>query len=602
MPRASAAHRSLFPAVVVALLATACTSTSSPETAAPTAATTVTTTSSTTTTLAAPTTTVVTTTTADPLKPSGGVVAFGIEQEPETLNPLIPGGARRGLVLELIGQLWWAGVSKVDAMTNELVPDVVETLPTMENDGATLGADGTLTVRYVIREEAVWSDGTPITGSDLEFTLETILDPSNNVDTSVYEDIISYSADGKTFEYTLAIPTIQYQLLFDVILPKHDVEGTSFTDDWNTTTWVSGGPFVFEEWIPGRLLRFSRNDNYWRTDGETGQPLPFLDGVEMRVPAPGSSLIDLFLGGDVDVIDLVGTRGTADELSRIEEAGGVVETVAAPGWEHIGFQFGPGRLDRNTASLNPFLDYRRAVAHALDRDRLVDEISPGRLRPIDSFVDVFAPELSTGAWSQYDYDPDRSRELVEKVKAEAGVDEIVASFTTTAGEEARVALAAAVGEMLGEVGIDVEVTLEDDSEFIEETLRTGSWDLAAWAWVARGPGALGLLSIVNVFDPERSPPLGLNYYRWGTEDSSVQDESTAAFAAVRDTMNETLDPAAIVPLLAEAESLLADNLVMVPLYQRIELSVHRPAVVTGIGRTVSGPGATWNAAEWYLTG
>ncbi len=113
---------------------------------------------------------------------------------------------------------------------------------------------------------------------------------------------------------------------------------------------------------------------------------------------------------------------------------------------------------------------------------------------------------------------------------------------------------------------------------------------------------LGLLSIVNVFDPQRPPPSGLNYYRWGTEDSSVQDEATAAFAAVRNTLNETLDPAAIAPLLAEAETLLAANVVMIPLYQRIELGVHRPAVVTGIGRTVSGPGATWNAAEWYLTG
>ena len=98
-------------------------------------------------------------------------------------------------------------------MTNDLVPDAVTRLPTQQNGGVILDADGTMSVRYEIREDAVWADGTPISGDDFEFTLETILDPVNNANTTIYRDIIEFDIGAKTFEYTLEVPTIQYQLL-----------------------------------------------------------------------------------------------------------------------------------------------------------------------------------------------------------------------------------------------------------------------------------------------------------------------------------------------------------------------------------------------------
>ena len=47
----------------------------------------------------------------------------------------------------------------------------------------------------------------------------------------------------------------------------------------------------------------------------------------------------------------------------------------------------------------------------------------------------------------------------------------------------------------------------------------------------------GVVSIQDVFDPEGAPPDGQNYYRWGTEDSSVIDEASQRFAEIRDAMS-----------------------------------------------------------------
>ena len=87
----------------------------------------------------------------------------------------------------------------------ELIPDVVTELPTIANGGITINDDGTETVRYQIRDEAVWADGTPISGDDYLFTYQTITDPDLPIDKTIYEDIdpASVVAGPKTFEFTL---------------------------------------------------------------------------------------------------------------------------------------------------------------------------------------------------------------------------------------------------------------------------------------------------------------------------------------------------------------------------------------------------------------
>jgi ABC-type transport system substrate-binding protein len=240
-------------------------------------------------TTAAPTTTAASSTTADDTtsstepapegKPYGGEVIYGDDQEPPTLNQFVPGGDNS--IVSKIGASYWTGVQDIDGFTLELIPEVVTELPTVANGGITVNADGTETVRYTILDEAQWADGTPISGADFEFTYEVIMNPDYPITRTTYEDILPESlvVGDKTFEFTLAAPTLQAELLFGVLIPKHDVEGSDFMNDWNDTVWVSGGPFEFEQWQKGEFVSVTRNANYWKTDPETGQQLPYLDRV-----------------------------------------------------------------------------------------------------------------------------------------------------------------------------------------------------------------------------------------------------------------------------------------------------------------------------------
>ena len=543
-----------------------------------------------------PPTTAPPTTEAANLKPYGGEVVIGQDQEPPTLNRFVPGGDN--FIVSLIGEGYFTGVQEVDGFTLDLIPVVVTELPTVANGAVTVNADGTMTVRLTIRDDAVWSDGVPISGDDFQFTLDTTLDPDLPIDKATYEDIVDTVVGDKTFEYTLSAPTVLFEFLFDVIIPKHAVEGTDFVADWNDTMWPSAGPFMFSNWQKGEFVKLVRNPNYWKTDPETGQQLPYLDTVVHRFIPETESLVNAFRARELDIINPPPSAELIESLLALEPDGAKVEVLAGPVWEHLNFSFSPARLERNPNSANSNLAYRQAVGHLVDKRLIVDEILAGQVEPLDSFIDAFSPSLSQGSWAQYDYNPDKAMELLEQAKAELGVDEISTVFSTTSNNDARVLLSQLFVDMFEAVGIVYTNQLEDSQIFFGETLDNGKWDLGEWAWLG-APGLSGIVDIMDIFDPEAPPPDGSNYYNWGTPGSSVINDATSTFAGLRDDLNSTVDDDELVALINQMETILADDAVIHPLYQRLDPGVVWADEIGGFKHNPTSQGFPWNMEFWY---
>ena len=579
---------------VLALLAAACTSTAEPTTTTSAPTTTTTTTAAPTTTTSAPTTT----TTTLP-ETHGGVAVIGLAAEPLTLNPFFADDP----AVQLIAQAWTTGVQDVSGESGELVPEVVVQLPTVANGGVVVNADGTMTVTYEIREEASWADGTPISGRDFQFTLETILDPSLSISKVVYADILSSAVGEKTFGYTLAFPTIEYEHLFGVLIPEHVVAGSDFSTDWNDRTWLSGGPFVLDRWIPGQSIAFARNAQYWKHDLETGQPLPYLDGVTFQIVDDATERFQAVAGqalhavlSDVDV-------PTNEQFGVLEALGASIETRPGSVWVHINFQFGPGRWDRNPDSLNEYLVFRQAVMYAVDRRRIAEDLFGDRAVPLDSYVTAYNPAISQGAWSRYSFNPERAVELIaEAVEArraveEDAIDDVVVFFTTNAGNDQRARVAELVGEMLSEVGVAYLDTSEDSITFFGETVGSGRYDLGMWAWQA-APGHSALVTFHDVLDPG-DPQALTNFYRWGTEDSSVQDEWSRRYGDLLAAMRDSVDHGELTELIQEAEQLAADQALFLPLYAEPVTAVYWPQIIDGFVMNAA-TGFTWNIEQWQM--
>ena len=536
----------------------------------------------------------------------GGTVVVGVGDagSPRTLNPFLDGPDAG--VLDLIGPALFARGWIADAQTGLPVAEVLENVPSLGNGLVIANADGTIEVTAEVRSGARWADGIAITGEDLAFTIAVATDsaiPIRGDLADLYGLIIPGSVRTSETGVTFTMEaTTAYERLFAVIVPRHDVEGSNFATDWNDEAWMEAGPFVVGEFVPGQLLSLERNVEYWKT-AEDGGLLPFLDRVVFRFYEPATDpdprLLEGFTIGDIDVVTLASAQDTAAPYRVIENAD--VATAPGPVWTFLNFQFGPG--NRNTLSQNRHLEFRRAVAHAIDREALARE--RGTL-PVSSVLSRFGLASGSGRWDRYAFDLGAVESQLFALSELIDIDPFAGdgldlSLTVPGDSAAEIAIAGQVVTMLRDAGFDAELQLEDSAVFFGPTFDNGAWDVGSWG-LASAPGASNAAAFFTVFDPDGLPFVGSNFFRWGTIDSTVTGEEVDRYRDLVDELEGIIDPAEASILMASAEEILADQVVVIPLIVRDDIGV------AWWGSRVEGvilnpfAGVAWNVASWRRIG
>lgn len=540
----------------------------------------------------------VATTTTSTLPPDGfgGEVTLGVELAISSLNPFAPDAFGK----RLAGNAVWAMVYDIDPGTWERIPDTVVSLPS-QSGSIEVNDDGTMTVRYDVRVDARWSDGVSISGEDVAFTAEVMKDLAVAGEPSV--DPIMASVVATDFVEQVAFVTFaEPNLLFEdalwVILPSHALEGVDLVDETDGTDWPSGGPFVVESFDPSNSASFVRNELYWRKD-DSGRSLPYIDRltiVESTEPGLQSneptSPTAKFVAREFDVAVIPPWPGELDRIAEVSDQDAVVETAASAVVEQITVQFAGDRDEVNPVSWNDSLDYRRAVAHAIDRGSILEETGvpwsprvPGLLIP--------GPD---SAWEQYDYNPADARSLIDGLREDSEVTSPQARLSTTGNGDYRIRIGDSLEPGFAAIGVGYEPIYLDSVLFYGDTLSTGAFDLGMWAWISDG-GYQSTLNLLEVFDPA-SDAAQADLGNW----ASTETAAASRFSEIVVEARTTADADRFAELVVEAEQILADELVVIPLFNRSSSAAWWTDVVKGVVTNGSQSTLTWNVEDWQRIG
>lgn len=167
-------------------------------------------------------------------------------------------------------------------------------------------SDDNLTYTFTIRDDAFWSDGTPITSQDAAFVIEATGNPDIGSPNISSTDRISEVnvIDDKTFEIVLDSPNcVVWSDFIDFrVLPSHRfaADFSDFLDNpINTNPDISGGSYILVDRSPGEFERYVANEDFFGG-------APAIPNLVNRVIEDPAVLLQALAAGEVDYASMRG--------------------------------------------------------------------------------------------------------------------------------------------------------------------------------------------------------------------------------------------------------------------------------------------------------
>lgn len=213
---------------------------------------------------------------------------------------------------------------------------------------------------YNLNPKAVWSDGVPITSSDLRYTWDQAANAPGIANRTGFEQIASVDdSDPRTAVITFKQPYAAWFNPFGTIqsiFPKHLLEGKDRTAEMRDGYSWSGGPWKLDKWVKGQEIRFVPNPTYW-------DKKPHLDALVYKVIPDAGSALAAFKSGQVSLLQNVAPEVTLAELQALPDT--TVDVALGLGLSMLNLNTQKAPLDT--------VAVRQALAYATDRDALVKQ-------------------------------------------------------------------------------------------------------------------------------------------------------------------------------------------------------------------------------------
>lgn len=317
-----------------------------------------------------------------------------------------------------------------------------------------------------IDDAATWSDGTPVTAADVEYTVRRLASPVvNNTTLMLYafegvgdDGFVEKGAesvdglqiiDDKTIQFTskypMALTTFENTYArYLHTMPKHVIEQFSeeelLTADWFNHPDVISGPFFLADFDNDHYISYEANTDYWKG-------APKIDKLNIRI-VDASQIYAGLQSGEIDITHHTMTAIPQEDFESIEALENVETVYGAPITNQSAFI--------QTANISD-ARVRQALVYAIDRQQLVDQLLKGHGEVVDGFVSSASPFFSEEV-TPISYDPEKAKQLLE----EAGWDgSQTLRFYVNSGDSTFVNGAQVLVAQWAAVGIKVEVQTVD---------------------------------------------------------------------------------------------------------------------------------------------
>ena len=462
-----------------------------------------------------------------------------------------------------------------------------------------------LAASFTLLPNLVWSDGAPLTASDsvFAFDMKTDLDYYYFID-YLEERTTSYQLgddpQGLTTVWT-GLPGFMdpaYYTNFFSPKPEHMHNQEDYNPSLAPLGW---GPYVVGDW-EGESITLQKNPNYFRA----AEGLPRFDTLVFRFIGNDSNAgLAALLNGECDIL------GTPldDQIELILElqSSNLLSDAFTTGtsWEQI--TFGIQHLDYDDGyqvGVDPpdiFSDVRvrQAFMLCLDRQTVVDTVTFGRSKVIDTFVPSEHPLFNPAA-RHYDFDVEAGRALLEQAgwvdndedpatpRVARGVKNVpngtpLQVTYETSDTPIRQQVTTILQQSLAECGIQADVYLHPELALMGDTVFGRRFQLGEFAWeIVVEPSCKFFLSsqVPDFLEPSWISIMDGQERKF--TDFGLGGQNIGGFVnqefdrACNPAPNSLKGQAEYIAAHHEAQRIFAEQLPVMPLFQSLSIGAARP--------------------------
>jgi len=239
---------------------------------------------------------------------------------------------------------------------------------------------------------------------------------------------------------------------WSVIVPREAVEKFG-----NLKRKAMGtGPFILKEFVRGSHITMVKNPNYFK------KGLPYLDKIHFKIMRDPQAVLSAFLAGKFDAVgvyffQLPTVKKEAPDARIYRARGTHMWVIRTPPW-----------IEGKKPLQPPFdkVEVRRAIAHAIDKERLL-KLAWGGFGTVQIGCVPNFPPYSLPKEDQVEYNP----ELSKKLLAQAGYPNGFTTEFITWNLPYVTKPAQVIKEMLAQVGINVNLKTMEMAQYFNRTYR-----------------------------------------------------------------------------------------------------------------------------------
>ncbi len=256
----------------------------------------------------------------------------------------------------------------------------------------------------VLRNDVNFHDGEPFNAEAVKFNIQRHIDLPDSTWYSTYEPVERMDVVD---DYTLKIVLKEVRPLFAwegfAMWGAAQISPKAYAEQEGNygNPPVGTGPFKFDSYEAGAVIRYVRNDAYWG-----GAPL--LEGLQVRIiPEPSVQALELE-AGTIDAILIL-----PKDVQTLQDAGAIIAEEISPGAVLISLNVSQPPTDE--------LAVRKAIALAIDRDTIIESVNYGYGEKSRAGVNSASPYYSEDV-PMIEYNPDEAARLLDEAGWVAGDD------------------------------------------------------------------------------------------------------------------------------------------------------------------------------------